>query len=211
MKKTEWSDQDIERLRRWTVKRKPLAEIAAYFGVSTATVTRFRTSEKVKAEPPEGKNRPYGKYLVYEYGRVWNYKRGHWMKEDLDRDGYSIVTLNGKKFKLHRLVLTLFKRPPKKGEVCRHRDGVTSHNYASNLMWGTAIQNNRDKERHGTKLIGEALAAAKLTECKVIKILKHPVYHGSQAHLARKYGVSSTVIASVLNRKTWKHVNVHIS
>lgn len=72
-----------------------------------------------------------------------------------DKLGYHGVTLYRKGTRhyttLHVLVCTAFRGPrPTDAHEVRHLDGVPSHNYLSNLLWGTRRQNQLDKQRHGT-------------------------------------------------------------
>ena len=72
----------------------------------------------------------------------------------VDKCGYAVVSLCSKgtvkKKKIHRLLLSTFVRPPEDGEVARHLDGNLSNNRLSNLAWGTQIENEADKRKHGT-------------------------------------------------------------
>ena len=48
------------------------------------------------------------------------------------------------------LVCTVFSGPRPDGMVCRHLDGDSTHNAATNLAWGTPSENAYDSVRHGT-------------------------------------------------------------
>ena len=71
-----------------------------------------------------------------------------------DRYGYKIVAISSggkvKAHKLHRLLLSTFVRPPKPGEEGRHLDGNRANNDLNNLAWGSRLDNEGDKKRHGT-------------------------------------------------------------
>ena len=72
----------------------------------------------------------------------------------VDKNGYIVVSLCSKgtvkKKKVHRLLLSTFVRQPGDGEVARHLDGNPGNNRLSNLAWGTQIENEADKRKHGT-------------------------------------------------------------
>lgn len=51
---------------------------------------------------------------------------------------------------VHALVAVTFHGEPGKGNEVRHLDGDPANNSASNLAWGTSLQNKADQRRHGT-------------------------------------------------------------
>lgn len=68
--------------------------------------------------------------------------------------GYRTVALfvgDGSKryFRIHRLLLTTFVRPPEPGEVGRHLNDDRLDNRLENLAWGTYSDNSRDVVRNG--------------------------------------------------------------
>lgn len=65
-------------------------------------------------------------------------------RAQLSRDGQT------REFFVHRIVLEAFDRAPRAGEVTRHLDGNPANNSPTNLAWGTHVENNRDRVRHGT-------------------------------------------------------------
>ena len=108
-----------------------------------------------------------GHYLVSSLGRVKSVARtittssgrpysvrGRILKQYQNKDGYWMVSLrmNGKwgAFRVHRMMLTCFVRPPVDGEVTRHLNGNPADNRLDNLTWGTQRENMRDRVTHGT-------------------------------------------------------------
>lgn len=84
-------------------------------------------------------------YAVFADGRLWNVRRGEWLKPDRDKDGYLCYQAG----KAHRLVLFAFVGPPPfKGAQGRHLDDNPSNNNISNLVWGTGTENWEDRKRH---------------------------------------------------------------
>lgn len=51
---------------------------------------------------------------------------------------------------IHHLVLEAFVGPRPQGCECRHLDGNPTNNILTNLVWGTHVENMRDRARHGT-------------------------------------------------------------
>jgi len=125
-------------------------EIAAALGIDRSMVCRVLSNKTGKVHaPPPGDWKRHGTYLVSHDGQVFSEKTGTILKPDTDREGYRIVTLAGRKIKLHRLVLTVWDRSPLPGEIARHSDGDVTNNRADNLTWGTVSDNEKDKRRHG--------------------------------------------------------------
>lgn len=108
---------------------------------------------------------------------------------------------------IHKIVLETFGFPKPHGLQCRHLDGQPCNNRLSNLTWGTALENQRDRYRHGTDVVGERNGRAVLSECDVRQI-RHLYRSGRTTHrgLASTFGVSDSTIGFILSRKTWTHV-----
>ena len=108
---------------------------------------------------------------------------------------------------VHQLVMEAFVGPCPEGmEVC-HKDGKRTHNQRRNLRYGTRKSNNADRDRHGTTARGSSHGCAKLDEKDVVKIRdEYARGKTSTTHLAKKYGVTSSLISDILNQKSWKHV-----
>ncbi len=125
-----------------------------------------------------------------------------------DRNGYRRVNLylggkRWKQFAVHFLVCEAFHGVRPAGAVVGHGDGDKGNNNASNLRWTTGWQNEHDKRRHDTIMLGIRNHQAKLTEERVLHIRTSTE---SGVSLARLYGVTPTTISYVRKRKTWVHV-----
>lgn len=105
-------------------------------------------------------------YEVTRDGRVFSFSsnwRGYGrreMSQTLNSDGYPSVRLmiGGKRVSrsVHRLVALAFlpSRPSADHEI-RHLDGNKINNHVANLVWGTALENAADRERHGRTSRGD--------------------------------------------------------
>lgn len=103
-----------------------------------------------------------GRYEASSHGRVRSLTRrdgrgvlheGIIRKLQVDEKGYRRVTLhrNGRRGLLvHQLVCMTFHGPRLAKMEVRHIDGNNKNNFASNLAWGTASENQFDKVIHGT-------------------------------------------------------------
>jgi len=154
-----------------------------------------------------------GLYEVSDLGRVRSLERsdrlgrrcrGLMLRPGIASNGYPTVSLCGKTHCVHTLVLPAFEGFAN-SRICRHLDGDRKNNVRSNLAWGTAAENRKDADRHGTSVQGERYRSAKLTDttAQAIRRAKGVL---SQAELARIYGVSPSAIQAVHDGRTWKHV-----
>jgi transposase-like protein len=67
---------------------------------------------------------------------------------------------------VHHLVLAALLRPRPAGYQAAHGDGNKLNNTAANLRWATPKENNADKLRHGTALLGTKNPMGRKTHCK---------------------------------------------
>lgn len=182
--------------------------VAAQYKCTTMAVLQFKNRYLACWRPP-GTGKWLKKYFVYKDGRIWSIATFAFLKPGTDRYGYVLVSLGrGKHIRLHRLLMLLFKRPPKPKEMGRHFDGDKSNNKLSNLRWGTAKQNQRDRIRHGTANQGIRHGHAKLTDRIVVILRKR--YAKGEIDIARRYakrhGMTVTSIMNAIKKKTWKHI-----
>ena len=122
-----------------------------------------------------------------------------------DAKGYAWVFLakNGQRERrfIHRLVCEAF-HGPSEGRHALHGDGDKHNNRASNLRWGSAFDNMKDKLLHGTQPFGSRGPRAKLTEKQVDEIRASDL---SQRTLASTYLVSPSLISMIQTRRRWRH------
>lgn len=77
----------------------------------------------------------------------------------------------------------------------------------SHLFLGTQADNIADMISKGRQAKGEKHCNAVLTESDVLEIRRMYAFGNySQAALARKFGVISSQISRIVNRKRWKHI-----
>lgn len=190
-----------------------------------AYLTDCRPFLRLEGWPDNEEWRPIPGYLGYyeasSMGRVrslWftNHRIARWrprplvLKPYTNQAGYPSVTLvrDGKHFteNVHSLVLRAFRGERPDGYVGGHRDGNPGNNRLDNLEWITWIENEADKRRHGRNLSGSRNHQAKLNE-EAVKLLREDRCMGmSYRQLSAKYGVSTPVIAKVIKRQAWRHV-----
>lgn len=154
------------------------------------------------------------KYAISDKGRIKvlvkgrRYKRGDILPGAKATHGYWQVTLNGKQWRVHRLVMLAFVGPcPERMEV-NHINGIKDDNRLCNLEYVTRKQNMKHAYSQGLKKRpkGEANYRAKLTESDIreIRNLKGKL---TQREIAEEYGVSRTAIGYILRSEHWSHID----
>jgi hypothetical protein len=81
--------------------------------------------------------------------------KGRVLKPARSSSGYPILNLGRRAQQfVHRLVLETFVGPRPAGHQAVHGDGDRYNNALTNLRWATRKENEADKRRHGTLLLG---------------------------------------------------------
>ncbi|WP_336832980.1 NUMOD4 motif-containing HNH endonuclease [Staphylococcus pseudoxylosus] len=109
-----------------------------------------------------------------------------------------------KTFKVHHLVALSFigERPP--GYQICHKNGNASDNRLDNLKYDTVSQNKIDCYRYGGKH-----GNGKLTIENVLNIRKlYSIGNYTQRELAVMFGVNQRAVFNIVNRKTFKYLNL---
>ncbi|MEU9259010.1 NUMOD4 motif-containing HNH endonuclease [Streptomyces sp. NPDC048212] len=127
------------------------------------------------------------------------------MKPRKRQDGYWFLRLKGKPWLLHHLVFEVFIGDRAEGLHVRHLDGNQDNNRSTNLVLGTPTENARDKRQHGTLPLGEKVHNAKLKADEVQEI-RTLVGTTSNKELAKRYGVSPSLIRQIETRRIWRHI-----
>ena len=158
-----------------------------------------------------------GLYQASSFGRIRSLKRegehrsygGRVLKGSPDSYGYRLITLSrrGQKrrnLKASLLVCLAFHGPkPRPGVLSQvaHGDGVRTNDRSDNLRWATPMENDHDKDIHGTRARGERCGNAKIND-----EIARTIYlaQGSAWKIARKYGLVATTVQKIKNRQTWR-------
>ncbi len=176
-------------------------DIPGYPGYQASSLGRIRSLDRLDTLP--------GGFARKRKGRILRGNKSH------GKQGYLVytpsvnsvvTTVSG-----HRLVMLAFAGPPKAGQIIRHYDGDGSNNSITNLRYGTHKENEADKERHGTKLLGESVSGAKLTETQVVEMRVLRASGVKLQELARLFSVGMDTISLVCIGRTWAQAGGPIS
>lgn len=163
-----------------------------------------------------------GHYSVSNAGRVRTEVAtrkapvGYVYKQSIDTRRYCQVNLikpDGTRSAqlVHRLVMAAFVGERPRTVQVNHKDGNKVNNVLSNLEYVTQSQNMQHAKRLGLSrndyVAGSKHPLHKLTESDVL-VIKRVGYSETGEVLAKRYGVSKTLINRIRSGHTWKHVTV---
>lgn len=146
-------------------------------------------------------------YSVSSWGRVQGPRA---MLAFADFRGYKICSLSkGKLVKTHRVHILVAKAflgpPPFEGAIVAHGDNDRGNCRIDNLRWASALENQEDRKRHGTKVVGSRVFGSKLKE-EDIPVIRARISHGDRyPSIARDYDVSVSTISLIKRGKIWQH------
>lgn len=113
---------------------------------------------------------------------------------------YRAIAINGKKFDLHRLIMsTIMGRELLSSEVVHHKNEDKTDNSPNNLEVKTLSDHSR------MHMQGERAPCAKLIENQVAEIFNSNL---GCRKLARIYGVDKKIIQRIRNGRNWRHLNL---
>ena len=148
---------------------------------------------------------------------------GRPLKQALSSTGYAQVSLcrdaKARSVRVNRIICAAFHGPaPAPDYHAAHNDGDRLNNRADNLRWVLGVENEADKRRHGTALIGDKHwtksmperrakgtrhGLAKLNDEAVRRIRQDTRLH---REIAADYGVHKAAVSNIKRGKTWSHV-----
>ena len=141
--------------------------------------------------------RARGKSIEYETDNngCWNC-----VSHAKEKDGYPVIQINGKQFRMNRYIYLRRHRAIPVGMVVRHKCDNRSCINPSHLEVGTVQDNVNDKMARGRQIRGEAGGNSKLTQLQVDAIRKDTRY---QKDVALQYGINQTHVSRIKNNVLW--------
>ena len=116
------------------------------------------------------------------------------------------VDLGGNTYKISHLVLEAFIGPrPIAAVACHFPDRDVCNNSATNLMWGSQLDNKRHSMIHGTSAKGDRHGRSVLTEQNVLWIRER---RGKirLSDMAAILGVSRGAVQHAADKRNWKWI-----
>jgi hypothetical protein len=104
---------------------------------------------------------------------------------------------------IHRAVCELFNGGGGSGLQCRHLDTNLKHNAASNLAWGTALDNASDAKRAGKTGVGIKNPQAKLSPGAVAQMKELRTLGVFYRNIAAHFGVTTMTAHRAINGVSW--------
>jgi hypothetical protein len=134
----------------------------------------------------------------------------------IDPDGYvcfGMIHDDGRKRrpKAHQLVARAFiGPPPSPAHEVAHRNGSRLLNTPANLRWSLQIDNEADREAHGTRPKGAANPKAKISDDDVRYIRRRyreiKLARGRVAELDEQFNICRSQIIRIARGQAWSHV-----
>lgn len=153
-----------------------------------------------------------GIYQVSNYGNFKSFKSGEWktIKPFEGKLGYRFIDFMDRckrdRWKVHRIIATIFIDNPNDYKMVNHIDGDKHNNHADNLEWCTASHNIKHAYDTGLKpkLTGERHGRSKLTQLQANEI-KTECISGklTQVEVGKKFGVSRAAVQRILYGIAW--------
>jgi hypothetical protein len=157
-----------------------------------------------------------GMYQVSTNGTIYSTRYKRYRKLMKDRYGYSVVGLNknGSQhfFLVHRLVAESFLPNPEKKPEVNHIDGNKQNNQIENLEWATRDENMEHAYAVGLAKKGNVPQKPKKARynrrftVEQAEAIRGEYVKGICGYklLARKYGVSSSIIKNIVLNRSYR-------
>jgi hypothetical protein len=135
-------------------------------------------------------------------------RKGRTLKHVVKGGRYRCVTLtdaagNRRQTFVHGSIALTFIGTKPKGSLTRHLDDNRANNTATNLAYGTRLDNAADAQRNGRVARGDRHGCAQLSEEAVRAIRESK---DASSDLAARHSVTKTHVWAVRSRRVWRHM-----
>lgn len=155
------------------------------------------------------KLKDYPMYRIYNTGKIYSEYLKKFIHQHDDNSGYLQVTLRGKNgrktIKVHILVALAFIPNPNNKPEVNHIDCNKHNNKVTNLEWVTKHENMIHASLYSYK-DRDKLSPLTKEMVSLIPILLENKF--SIKLIATLYKVGHVTIRNIIQRKTWKHLNL---
>lgn len=153
-----------------------------------------------------------GVYQVSDQGQVKRVARsrgarpGRILRQRRDTNGYRSICLNARdhsgQYRVHRLVAEAFVPGYADGLEVNHINGDKADNRAENLEWVTHSENELHAYRHGLKRPPRWNGKGRKINLETARAIRREP--GTAAEVARRYGISDTMVRNIRAGINWK-------
>ncbi|MFO1442814.1 NUMOD4 motif-containing HNH endonuclease [Bacillus sp. Bva_UNVM-123] len=119
---------------------------------------------------------------------------------------YKKVGLQGKTFRVHRIVAEAFLKNPKGLPEVNHINGKKNDNRVINLEWVSSRDNSIHSYDNGLNHSGEKHPNSTMTNSQVIEIKKRTANKDRLVDISRDMKVSIKAVEFINQGRTWKRV-----
>ncbi len=143
----------------------------------------------------------FSKYVINLETNCWNWT------DKLEGGGYGRIRVQNKRYQAHRYSWLTHRGPIPRGLNVLHKCDNPACVNPDHLFIGTHMDNMADKYMKGREnyALGIFHSQAKLTE-EAVRSIRAEAGITSQRKLAKRFGVSQSVISNITTHKTWKEV-----
>jgi DNA-binding CsgD family transcriptional regulator len=191
-KKLNLDEQQVIQLAKDGLNKEKIAEMT---GCSFATIYRVLRKHKVKAKvkPPVLKDRITNKIKVNPETGCWIYQG------TLDKKGYGVTSVNGKRYLVHRLSYELYVGSIPDGMFICHKCDTPSCVCPEHLFAGTPADNARDMVNKGRQAKGMKNGKAKVNESMKARMIELKSQGFRNSEIANIFKISHEAVRQHLH------------
>lgn len=141
----------------------------------------------------KGEVRSVSRFVTYPDGRKPRYREGVIVSQQVDTCGYCMVTLQGKRFRVHRLVAKAFIDNPDNLPTVNHLDENPSNNVVENLAWCTHKEKLMYSMKYGDDNKKSKVSVKQISE--MVALFEQGV---KQKDIGAKYGLSQSQVSRLV-------------